>query len=156
MRVRASWVVMFATMVLFSAGCGKSEGPKPKNAKATTPVKGTVTIDGSPVAGVGVLFVPAGDAADTVIDDEFVVAHSATTDAEGKFSVSTYVPGDGVPPGDYNVVFRWVPGPLQPNPPNAAALKAFSKKYGNPGKSEIKQNVGTTPVDMPAIELKTK
>jgi len=70
---------------LGSAGCGPDR-------PATARVTGTVTLEGQPVAEADVNFIPTeGRPA------------SGRTDAEGRFSLSTFVPGDGVLPGEHVV-----------------------------------------------------
>lgn len=60
------------------AGCG-SGGPE------LTPVSGTVTLDGKPLAEAGVLFTP----------QEGGRPASGSTDAEGRFTLTTKTSGDG-------------------------------------------------------------
>ncbi|MGH7202173.1 MAG: carboxypeptidase-like regulatory domain-containing protein, partial [Planctomycetaceae bacterium] len=57
-----------------------------------------------PVEGATVVFIPTGH------------KHGATaqTDAEGKFQLRTYEPGDGAVPGNYKVTIRKVEMPAQP------------------------------------------
>lgn len=67
----ASWQLALLGAALL-VGCGQS-GPR------LVPVTGVVTLDGNPVADAGVLFKPAGN----------LPPASATTDAQGKFSLQT-------------------------------------------------------------------
>lgn len=57
------------------------------------PVEGTVTLDGEPLEGAAISFVPA----------EGGRPCSGQTDAQGHFTLASYVAGDGVPPGEYKV-----------------------------------------------------
>ncbi len=57
------------------------------------PVSGTVTVDGTPMEGVMVVFNPV----------EGTRAASGRTDAEGKFSLTTEINGDGALPGEYKI-----------------------------------------------------
>jgi len=76
-------------------GCGQT-----KSGPATVDVDGTVTLNGAPVEGANVVFYPsaAGDARR---------ASEATTDAEGRFHLSTNLGGgklkSGIAPGQYAV-----------------------------------------------------
>ncbi len=87
--LRSQWkcLVCLAALALF-VGCGTSTGPK------TVPVTGTVTLDGTPVAGAVVTFSP--EAADGR-------AATGTTDGSGRFELTTTVSGDGAVPGSYFV-----------------------------------------------------
>ena len=62
--------------------------------KGTVGVSGTVTQKGAPLAGATVTFAPTATGAR---------AASGTTDATGKFTLTTLSPGDGAFPGDYQV-----------------------------------------------------
>jgi len=74
-----------AVVVAALAGCGGSR---------TSPVEGIVLLDGKPLVGASVQFVPQGTGRDA----------TGQTDASGEFSMSTFNPKDGVVPGDYKVV----------------------------------------------------
>src|SRR5262245_3750967 len=80
LSVALAWVVF--------AGCSYSSRP------TTYRVTGTVTMQGKPVAGAAVIFVP------TAADGE---AASAITDSEGKYALTTWQAGDGARPGEYRV-----------------------------------------------------
>lgn len=74
-------------LLLVAAGCSGSNHP------ATSPVSGIVTYHDAPVEGALVIFAPqAGGQTAT-----------ATTDAEGKFALSTFGEKDGAVPGSYKV-----------------------------------------------------
>lgn len=60
---------------------------------AMLPVEGTITLDGKPLDGAAISFVPA----------EGGRPCSGQTDAQGHFTLASYVAGDGVPPGEYKV-----------------------------------------------------
>lgn len=71
-------------------------GCQPKsNLSGLVPVTGTVTLKGAPLAGAAVVFAPAPPST--------ARASSATTDANGKFKLSTLKSDDGAFPGDYIV-----------------------------------------------------
>ena len=72
-------------LVLALAGCG---GPR------TKPVEGVVLLDGKPLAGASIQFVPQGTGRDA----------TAETDKNGNFAMSTFKARDGALPGTYKVV----------------------------------------------------
>ena len=80
----SGWVLVLLLLASV-AGCGPSR-------PATTRVSGLVTFKGAPVAEADVNFIPADGR-----------PASGRTDAEGRFSLSTFVPGDGVLPGEHVV-----------------------------------------------------
>src|SRR5437667_11192293 len=96
---------LVAAAVLAGTGCGS----KPMG------IKGKVTLDGAPVPGASVEFVPEDG------------GHSAVgmTDNEGKFSLTTYKTGDGALRGEYRVVIKKTPqGALpKPDPADKEAMK---------------------------------
>lgn len=71
------------------AGCG----PRTR-LEGLAPVEGTVTFRGKPVEGASVVFVPATAGKRAAV---------GTTDATGRFSLTTKDPGDGALPGDYAI-----------------------------------------------------
>ena len=114
------WRLAFALMLLGIVGCGSKHS-------ATVPVTGTVTLDGQPLAGVGVLFSPQSTGRP---------AHGMT-DASGNFSLQTYdVPGDGAIPGTYLVAII----PPGKTPPGGKKIK-IPAKYMIPENSAIVRSV---------------
>ncbi len=85
------------------AGCGGAGGDRPE----TVPVTGTVTLDGTPVAGATVAFSPSAGGGRS--------AHGIT-DANGRFKLTTFEAGDGAMPGSYKVGVSKTAGPAQAAP----------------------------------------
>jgi hypothetical protein len=83
-----------AIVVAMAVGCG---GP------ATVPVSGTVTLDGEPVDGATVTFVPEGEGRPA----------NGNTDASGNFTLTTFTGGDGALPGSYNVTVFKTAAPVE-------------------------------------------
>ena len=75
---------------LLTLGCAQSQGPERPD---TYPVSGTVTHNGEPVEGATVSFQSATGANSAV----------GTTDATGKYTLTTFAAGDGAVPGDYKI-----------------------------------------------------
>ncbi len=100
------WRTLGAGMLLalVQAGCG-----------GTAEVKGRVTLDGKPVAGATILFVPEPGSS----------ARPATgfTDAEGNFRLTTFRPNDGAVVGAYKIVVTKSEGVSSPPDPNRASKK---------------------------------
>ena len=78
--------LVVAILILVAAGC--------RNDTGTVPVAGVLKLDGQPLKEASIQFVPQGSGRDA----------TATTDANGKFTMSTYEPRDGALPGSYKVV----------------------------------------------------
>ncbi len=88
-------VLVCAAVAVALAGCNSPGGV------GATDVSGTVTYNGAPVEGATVSFVPTGDSGKVA---------AGTTDAQGKFSLTTVQPGDGAIPGAYQVAISKVEG----------------------------------------------
>jgi hypothetical protein len=113
-------------------GCGKSAPDRPQPA----PVKGQVTFQGQPAAGFQVSFYPLFEQSGPKF------APSATTDSSGKFELRSYEPGDGAPPGDYAVTFRWpqaVPGPDPDDAPQQ--VDRLRGQFADPQRSQFQVTV---------------
>ena len=157
-RVAGIWIVLAAF------GCGGG-GPKPVkfDKKPTFPVTGRVTINGTPQALIDIEFVPIEK---VLLPDTFAVSR-AETDTEGMFTASTYENKDGVPAGEYVLLFHWtgptvvvanrIAGGNQPVPdPTAAKL---NEKYGRAHLRDkvVKVKVEPGPKnDLGTLELTTK
>lgn len=114
--------------------------PVPEHQRGTVPVSGTVTLGGSPVPGATVSFVAAKEGRSA----------SAITDANGRYSLTTFRRGDGALPGDYTVAiskYEVVTGgatgkdyvPVQGEVPEPKS--ELPKRYAQPGKSGLKATV---------------
>jgi hypothetical protein len=85
----------FAAVVtgLVLAGCGNAGvGPKPK---PVFKISGKITLNGAPVANAMVSFSPKA---------ENQPAATGRTGTDGKYTLTTYDPGDGAAAGDYVVL----------------------------------------------------
>ena len=105
------WSFVCALVVMFAAGCGSSSFD-------VAPVSGQVTVEGKPLTGkYMVIFSPIAAGA----KDRAGRAAAGQIEADGRYSLSTYEPGDGavvgphrvavVPPGEISVTTR-LPGVL--------------------------------------------
>jgi hypothetical protein len=113
---------LVAAVVL--AGCGESQ---------TVSVTGTVTIKGQPAENVEVTFLPKGGRPATGV-----------TNAEGRFELSTFKPGDGAMPGDQTVTLGeyYPPGKPPPMPRGNEPLPSrFPARYSDTVNSPLKANV---------------
>jgi hypothetical protein len=124
-------------MTFVCVGCG---GPR------LSPVEGVVSLDGKPLAGAAVQFVPQGKGRDA----------TGETDSAGKFTMSTLTARDGVQPGTYKVIISPVVGSADTatygsaEEAMAAATKrsapksttsTFPQKYARPDLTPLTQEV---------------
>lgn len=113
-------VAMLAAVLAVVSGCG------PKHPE-TIPVNGSVALDGKPVEGAAVVFTP----------EEGRMA-TGTTDASGRFQLSTFQLGDGALPGTHRVtVAKTSVDPADPE----KVVFLVPKKYGNPATSGLSCDV---------------
>jgi hypothetical protein len=117
-------------LVLLGAACTSREGVE------LAPVEGVVTLDGRPLANVGVTFLPEGKGP----------LASGNTDAAGQFRVSTLRPGDGAPVGRHRVVL----GAAEEGGTSAAIPPA----YGRPETTPLSVEVLPGQVNRVRLELK--
>ncbi|MFO1020483.1 MAG: hypothetical protein U0903_07275 [Planctomycetales bacterium] len=113
-----SFCLVLALALISGCGDGKkgprteeSGGPGAKPPSNLVKVGGTVTIDGQPVPGVHVLLVPMAEVQKAQSESRRFthVGQYGTTDKDGKWFYTTFSQGDGVEPGEYAVIFRWLP-----------------------------------------------
>ncbi len=130
-------ILLFGTMVcsLLMVGCSSS-GPAPVSVKGTVKTK-----KGQPCDNALVVLHPT--AKDRLNDPKPV----ATTDAEGKFVLTTFAVDDGALPGDYSVTVVW-PGKSGPESKfslsgegAAGGADQLKGKYGNPSQPLLKATV---------------
>jgi hypothetical protein len=87
---------LVAAALLAGTGCGS----KPVG------IKGKITLDGAPLPGASVEFVPEAGGRSA----------EGMTDKDGKFTLTTYLTGDGALRGEYRVVINKTPQGALPQP----------------------------------------
>jgi hypothetical protein len=151
MSVRSlTGAMMAALLLVVGAGCGNR----------LVSVRGTVTLDGTPVEGAMVLFIPESENAGRQA--------SGQTGPDGNFRLTTLRDGDGAFPGNYKVAVQYTEGieappsknmreafeGLQKAKPKGPPRYVIPERYSNPGKTELRQKV---PADGTVkLELKSK
>lgn len=137
---------------LWVSSCGvQAPAPEPQNKKELVPVSGEVVVDGEPGWGVRVTLVPKGgtDASNPTLSQ-------GEAGKDGKFTIGTYAPDDGAPPGEYVLTFerfdRSVIRIGGGRPPDL-----FQKRLADPKSSEHPVTIpdGEEPVSLGRIELST-
>lgn len=99
-------------------------------------------LDGKPLGNATVQFTPDGKGRDA----------SGTTDKDGRFTLSTVKPGDGVMPGNYKVVITPILGTADPaqygtsEDAMSGASKTAVKKATGPVVPQKYQSSGSTPL----------
>ena len=129
----------FATL-LMCVGCGDSNPYRVVN------VSGTLTLDGKPVPGVRLTFIPVEGRPSI-----------ATTDSDGKFKPWYRGSQDGVQTGKLKVTIEKAdPGDLMNNETRPSpSLQMLLERYGHGGKDSLEINVDGLTDDL-KIELTSK
>ncbi len=138
-------VVLLALFSVLLAGCGGG-------GQELAPVSGTVTLDGKPLAGAGVLFTP----------QEGGRPAGGSTDEEGRFTLTTKTNGDGAMLGTNRVAVSKVAFAQTPSsngsPNPSAALRPQSlipARYGDVKTSGLVVEV-TAGMEPVKLELQSK
>lgn len=131
---KAAWPLALAFL---ACGCGE-----PGDGLEKYPVRGQVLVNGQPAELMAITFhntdpKAPGNAARPV----------ASTDAEGKFALSTNADKDGAVPGEYIVTFFWA----SENGPNA--YDRLGGRFSTPAKSEFRYHIERKENDLDPIKL---
>ena len=143
-KIHLSTCFVLLTMLSLISGCGEA-APK------TYPVSGVVTLDDKPVPGATITFI-----ADTGKN-----SGATTSDAQGKYTMSTFKQGDGAVAGSYKVIVSKYQRGAEENPygNNVApevveqTPEAISEAYGKGYSGPPKGNAAKAPKewnDVPA------
>jgi hypothetical protein len=126
----AAFGLRLLCLSLAACGCGRGDR------LATFPVAGRVVVDGLPLTRGSVTFVPERGRGST-----------GTLDAEGRYRLSTYAPGDGAVAGDQTVVISSFE-PLAAADPGSGADMIDTpvrwlapQKYSDPATSPLRFSV---------------
>ncbi|MEW4528733.1 hypothetical protein [Maioricimonas sp. JC845] len=144
-RLHGLYLLMLCTLYV---GCGE-EGPY---RKPTVPVTGQLVVDGAaPKTPVQITCHSL-----TGIDREHPTFSKTVSGEDGKFAISTYESGDGVPPGEYAVTFEWKT--LNLVSMGYTGPDKLKGKYSDPKTSEVQFTVteDSEPIDLGTIDLTTK
>ena len=141
---------ILAAFIASALGCG---GPARVELH---PATGQVLQSGKPAAGARVTLHPAG----AIVDDQAkTLRPSGVADASGNYSLSTYVPDDGAPAGDWTVTVVW------PDPKVDEKLRqemeadgnsvpdVLKGRYAKPESSPWKATIAEGPNTIPPIDL---
>lgn len=139
---------LFALTFSIAYGCSGSAHP------STVKVVGTLTFNGTPVAGASVIFAPVAGGRPA----------TATTDAQGRYELSTFGDKDGAAPGEYKVTVQKtkIEGSSQMtdedrydlmkqgNPvPEPKMTSLLPEKYANSASSDLNATVRQSGNDIP-------
>lgn len=159
MRANAAlWLTVWA-VVFQIAGCSGPMAPaEPKGYResvgAVVPLTGKIVLDGSAPQGVTVAALKAEQLTQEVqqqrAGDFDSLAVGGIVRPDGTFAFTTLSYADGLPAGDYIILFR----KSATSDSAKAKVTAFNKKYANPETSKYKGSLEAgKPLDLGTIEL---
>ena len=142
-----TWRFSFSPTLLLSvslsllAGCGGETGPK------CHPVKGKIVYQNQPLAEAMVVFHPL------IPPTEKIPQPVATTDAEGRFVMTTLKSGDGAPLGEYAITIelrepRQIGEEVVRDGPNI-----LPPKYASPAETPLRHKVIPGKNEVPEIKV---
>ncbi len=147
---RISRVAVIALAAAAAGGCS-SAGPPPR--PKPVPAHGLVRYNGKPLDGAHVVFT----------NTEAGISAEGETDADGKFSLTTFRPDDGAVPGHYHVTVTKAQEPTRHGAANAPpvfrqggaphARWLIPQKYSSLKTSGLTADVGETGSDDIVLEL---
>ncbi|MEX2173662.1 MAG: hypothetical protein WD872_04820 [Pirellulaceae bacterium] len=145
---RHGWTLWLGAIALCGALCGCSETDNGR--KPTYPVTGQLFVDKKPAAQVQITLHDVNGV------DQAAPTYSSTFSGEdGKFALSTYEEGDGVPEGEYVLTFLW--GQMNMMSMQYGGPDKLKDKYSDPKTSTIRVKVEKgKPADLGAVELSTE
>jgi hypothetical protein len=147
---RRPLIVLWLTLACLSMGCSETANDRwTEKRPAIVAVSGVVMLDQKPLSGAIVSFSPENDGTTTAKPGA-----SAQTDSTGRFKLTTFKEGDGVPPGRYQVSVKKVerkmikPGDGGAIAPVYEEISEVAAKFANPATSEL-----TATVDKPTKDI---
>ena len=143
----AIFVVAFGSYLLFPSN-SKPKRPPITDKVPLTRVTGKVLVDGVPTAGVQVHYAPQVEIAEK--RERYRNRFFLQSGDGGKFSLSTYVNGDGIPFGEYALEFKWMEQRL------SGEVDRFGGRYSYPAPPLMKIQVNNKSIDLGEIRLETK
>ncbi|MGH7199971.1 MAG: hypothetical protein ACREJB_05160 [Planctomycetaceae bacterium] len=139
-------LIVTALVLLLLGSCSEERGDR----KETFPVTGRVVVDGRPPSSP--IKITCHNLAG--IDKQDPTYSWCMTGEEGRFSLSTYESGDGVPPGEYALTFFW--GEMNLISMSYGGQDKLGGQYDSPEESPATFTVKPgEPTDLGKIELAT-
>jgi len=148
--------VLLLVVSLGAVGCGSaSETDEEKLARLmpgapkTVPVKGKIVVDGKPAPPKSVWVTMHAKGESPINFDP-----RGNTDENGEFQITTYLTGDGVPPGEYDITIEKLTHSIRAR--DWVGPDLFNNLYNHKETTEFHVSVVDKPVELPTFELKVE
>ncbi len=153
MRIQSVALLTCVLLLLGLAGC---PGGASRELPDLVPVAGTVTLDGEPLSGAEVAFIPTGSTPGT--------ACFGATDPSGHYEMMADADHKGAPAGEFNVaITKWVMEDGSDfhseeglSPMEADARNLLPPKYSDEAETELKATVPAGGSDSINFELSSE
>jgi hypothetical protein len=140
--VRSVAYLALAALIATLTGCGDGK-------IKSYPTTGSVTVGGKPYPGAKVMLVPIGGSDAFQKERPFGV-----TGMDGRFAMTTFVPGDGAPAGEYQVMIRTAkPDPRKPEQAQWGRRPPIDTKFSKPDSSGLTATVAEAETELPPFAL---
>ncbi|HVS35033.1 MAG TPA: hypothetical protein VMS17_05585 [Gemmataceae bacterium] len=141
-RRRETATAVCTVVALAACGCGNGRTP-------VYPVHGEVHVDGQLPVHALVTFHPVAG------DGTGVVLPTGQVDDKGRFTLTSYVSGDGAPEGEYRVTVAWFlsSGRLNDDSPPVNCLPS---RYARPDTTPLRAVVRKGGVDLEPFQLQAR
>jgi hypothetical protein len=114
----------------------------------TYSVTGEILVNGKPVRDAAIAFHP------TKKSEGRVSTSRGITDSEGKFTLTTFVAGDGAPEGEYIVTVYWPERPLNPSGEvDQLPADRLGGRFANTARSNLRAQIGQRPTTLLPVDL---
>ncbi|PQO39262.1 hypothetical protein C5Y96_05235 [Blastopirellula marina] len=130
-RIPSMFLLIVAAAFL---GCSSGQPTLIPGRNPTIPVRGQITLDGTPIEGATVMF----------FCEKLMITSYGKTDKAGQYELTTYEPGDGAPAGRYQVSVKKIEQTIvQPSdhpaiPPKSKTVQHLPPQYSDYKSSELK------------------
>lgn len=136
--MRLATVALLGSWLLMLVGCG---GGRSAELPPLVPVSGTITLDGKPIAGVSVSFLPFGSTRGGMC--------YGITDDSGRYELLAGDRQKGSPTGEFRVICsKWIrpdgsafTSDGTQSPEMAGAKQMFAPRYSDQARTELKATV---------------
>lgn len=144
---RRAVIAMGLSCVVFASSCGRSKVPEIQGKLPVFPVKGTLLLDGKPLANANLVF----HAMTPLPKDASQIKPRGRTNEEGVFALTTYSDNDGAPAGRYRVTVSY-----RGNHQNSRTNEEpeLLGAYRNPRTSMLQAEVQEGDNDLAPLEIK--
>jgi len=134
--------------VVFASSCGRSKTPEIQGKLPVFPVKGTLILEGKPLANADLVFHPTTP----LPKDASQILPRGRTNEDGAFNLTTYYDNDGAPAGKYRVTVSYR-GSHQ-NLRTSDEPELMPSAYRSPRASVLRAEVQEGDNDLPPLEIK--